>query len=46
MSSGFGAMPFYRDAIQNGSPDGLALVDATSAVVQFLSYEGEGGPRG
>jgi endonuclease I len=26
--------------IQNGDPDGLALVDASGAVVQFLSYEG------
>ena len=33
---------------QNGSPDGLALVDASNGVVQFLSYEGSftavGGP--
>lgn len=28
------------DGIQNGSPDGLALVDAGGAVVEFLSYEG------
>lgn len=27
--------------IQNGSPDGIALVDASGAVVEFLSYEGE-----
>ncbi len=26
--------------IQNGGPDGLALVNASNAVVQFLSYEG------
>jgi endonuclease I len=26
--------------IQNGAPDGLALIDASNAVVQFLSYEG------
>ena len=26
--------------IQNGGPDGLALVDGASTVVQFLSYEG------
>jgi hypothetical protein len=26
--------------LQNGSPDGLALVDADGRVVQFLSYEG------
>jgi predicted extracellular nuclease len=36
------------DGIQNGSPDGIALVDPNNAVVQFLSYEGTftavGGP--
>jgi hypothetical protein len=26
--------------MQNGSPDGLALVDGTGTVIQFLSYEG------
>lgn len=26
--------------LQNGSPDGVALVDASGAVVEFLSYEG------
>jgi len=26
--------------IQNGSPDGLALINAAGSVVQFLSYEG------
>ena len=30
----------YPQVIQNGSPDGLALVDATDMVIQFLSYEG------
>ncbi|MEM9400889.1 MAG: ExeM/NucH family extracellular endonuclease [Pseudomonadota bacterium] len=28
------------NGIQNGSPDGLALIDASGTVVQFLSYEG------
>jgi len=28
------------NGLQNGAPDGLALVDAGSNVVQFLSYEG------
>jgi len=28
------------NGIQNGAPDGLALVDNTGAVVEFLSYEG------
>ena len=36
------------NGIQNGSPDGFALVDNTGAVVEFLSYEGTftatGGP--
>ena len=33
---------FAKDisGIQNGAPDGLALIDADSKVVQFLSYEG------
>ncbi len=38
--SGFGTLSFARAGIQNGSPDGLALVDAGNAVVEFLSYEG------
>src|SRR4029079_9433771 len=28
------------NGIQNGDPDGMALVDAGGAVVEFLSYEG------
>jgi uncharacterized protein len=28
------------NGIQNGAPDGIALVNASSTVVQFLSYEG------
>ncbi len=39
---------YPSNGIQNGSPDGMALVDATGAVVEFLSYEGTmtavGGP--
>jgi DNA/RNA endonuclease G (NUC1) len=31
---------YPANGIQNGSPDGLALVDAGGAVVEFLSYEG------
>ncbi len=47
---GFGtvSVSLPSNAIQNGSPDGLALVDNNDAVVQFLSYEGTltavGGP--
>jgi endonuclease I/PKD repeat protein len=39
-SSGFGTASFAFAAMQNGSPDGLALVNASGTVVQFLSYEG------
>jgi DNA/RNA endonuclease G (NUC1) len=31
---------YEQDGIQNGSPDGLALVNAGGTVVEFLSYEG------
>jgi len=45
---GCGTLSFDRAGIQNGAPDGLALVDAGSTVIQFLSYEGTftavGGP--
>ena len=36
---GMVALTYPSNGIQNG-PDGLALVDASGAVVQFLSYEG------
>jgi 5'-nucleotidase len=35
-----GALTVPALGMQNGAPDGLALVDATGAVVEFLSYEG------
>ncbi|MFN2369730.1 MAG: endonuclease, partial [Candidatus Krumholzibacteriia bacterium] len=38
--SGFGTAGFAFAAMQNGSPDGLALVNDAGQVVQFLSYEG------
>jgi endonuclease I/subtilisin-like proprotein convertase family protein len=38
--SGYGTLNFAVAGLQNGSPDGIALVDNTGAVVQFLSYEG------
>ncbi|MDZ7645556.1 MAG: lamin tail domain-containing protein [Woeseiaceae bacterium] len=47
---GFGtvAVNHPTNGLQNGSPDGIALVDAGANVVQFLSYEGSftaiGGP--
>ncbi|NND62332.1 MAG: HYR domain-containing protein, partial [Flavobacteriaceae bacterium] len=37
---GYGALSFLQAGIQNGAPDGLALIDNTATVVQFLSYEG------
>ncbi|MGB0114415.1 MAG: ExeM/NucH family extracellular endonuclease [Ilumatobacteraceae bacterium] len=47
-AGGEGASSFDRAGIQNGAPDGLALVDPDGAVVEFLSYEGSfdavGGP--
>ena len=43
-----GAVDFDVLGLQNGAPDGLALVDAGGVVVEFLSYEGSftavGGP--
>ena len=45
--NGFGTLAFPQSGIQNGSPDGIALVNGTD-VVEFLSYEGSftaiGGP--
>jgi len=38
--AGFGTQDAAMVGMQNGSPDGLALVDGTGSVVQFLSYEG------
>jgi predicted extracellular nuclease len=38
--SGFGSLSFTQSGIQNGAPDGLALVDNNGTVIQFLSYEG------
>lgn len=37
---GAGAVWVDVAGLQNGAPDGLALVDADGGVVQFLSYEG------
>ena len=45
---GFAVVEGPTNSIQNGAPDGLALVDNSGSVVQFLSYEGSfaavGGP--
>lgn len=37
---GFGTPAFFESGIQNGSGDGLALVDPAGEVVQYLSWEG------
>jgi DNA/RNA endonuclease G (NUC1) len=34
------ALTYATNGIQNGSPDGFALVNAAGQVVEFLSYEG------
>lgn len=46
--TGFGALSWLKSGIQNGGPDGFALVDNSGNVIEFLSYEGaftaSGGP--
>lgn len=46
--AGFGTAWFPFTGLQNGAPDGVALVDDQGVVIQFLSYEGSfvasGGP--
>lgn len=39
-SNGFGFVKVLTPGLQNGAPDGFALVDNLGRVVQFLSYEG------
>ncbi|BBA32042.1 alkaline phosphatase [Methylocaldum marinum] len=40
--TGYGAITveYAENGLQNGAPDGIALVNALGEVVQFLSYEG------
>jgi len=38
--NGFGTIWFAISGLQNGAPDGIALVDDGGVVIQFLSYEG------
>ena len=38
--NGKGTLSFSFTSLQNGSPDGIALVQADGTVVEFLSYEG------
>ncbi len=42
LENSFGVLSFSypTNGIQNGSPDGIALIDSSSLVIQFLSYEG------
>lgn len=37
---GYGALSFEISGLQNGDPDGVALVDGSSTLIQFLSYGG------
>ena len=37
---GYGTVVATATGLQNGAPDGIALVNATGSLVQFLSYEG------
>jgi hypothetical protein len=30
----------FENGIQNGAPDGIALIDSSGSVVEFISYEG------
>lgn len=39
-SNGFGFHTVTHNGIQNGAPDGFALVNTNDSVIQFLSYEG------
>lgn len=39
-ADGFAVVNYPVNGIQNGAPDGIALVDSSGAVAQFLSYEG------
>jgi endonuclease I/fibronectin type 3 domain-containing protein len=36
-----GTLSFAFSSMQNGAPDGMALVDGTGTVIEFLSYEGQ-----
>jgi hypothetical protein len=47
-AGGYGFTSLAAAGLQNGAPDGIALVNALGSVVQFISYEGSftavGGP--
>ncbi len=40
LSNGFGVLAFDFSGLQNGAPDGVALLDAEGELVEFVSYEG------
>lgn len=40
LQAGLGTLGFGFAGLQDGGPDGLALVDSGNVVVEFLSYEG------
>ncbi|MFK5975246.1 MAG: Ig-like domain-containing protein, partial [Sulfurovum sp.] len=40
LANGYGVLYFPISGLQNGAPDGIALVNSANTVVQFLSYEG------
>lgn len=40
LCGGYGVVSVAISGLQNGAPDGLALVNASNVAVQFLSYEG------
>jgi hypothetical protein len=37
---GVTTVTYPQDGIQNGAPDGVAIIDATGVVLDFVSYEG------
>jgi len=39
-SNGVSVIGYPANGIQNGAPDGIALVNSTNQVVEFISYEG------
>jgi predicted enzyme related to lactoylglutathione lyase len=38
--SGYNIYTVFESGIQNGAPDGLAIVDESDNVIEFISYEG------
>ena len=38
--AGFGTLWFAIAGLQNGAPDGIALVDSSNVLTEFISYEG------